>query len=400
MKADIEKIYSISQKSERKIIGLMSGTSLDGLDIALCSIEGNGGKTKLLFQNYTTLPYEEDFKKEVRKIFSVRNGDIELLTVMHSFIGKYHGQLVNNCLKQWGISSDEIDLIASHGQTIYHAPQHIHKREQYGHATLQIGDGDHLAMETGIITISDFRLKHIAAGGEGAPLAVYGDYILFGDKDENRILLNIGGIANFTWLPNEKNEASQPCFSTDVGPGNTMMDVFVQKHFGIPYDKNGELASQGIVKSELLNELLDHDFFSQSLPKTIGPELFNMHYLENRINYIKQNISAVDILATLNQLSAVAIANTIKSNIKNWKESVIYLSGGGMYNGTLVNNIKHQLDGISVKTTHNLNIHPDAKEAVLFAILANECVAGDGLHLENIIEGMPEVSMGKVSFPR
>lgn len=377
----------------------MSGTSLDGLDIALCTIQGNGKNTTIQLDNFTTITYNENFKKEVRKIFSVQNGDIELLTILHSFIGKYHGQLINQCLNDWKISKESIDLIASHGQTIYHAPRHIHKRQEYGNATLQLGDADHLAMETGIITISDFRLKHIAAGGEGAPLAVYGDYLLFRDAVENRILLNVGGIANFTWLPNDKHEINNPCFSTDVGPGNTMMDVFVQQNYGQAFDADGTIASSGKCEEQLLESLLNHPFFEQDLPKTIGPELFNSNYLNEKLALLNKNISNEDILATLNVFSATAISNAIQNNIAPWKDSIIYMSGGGMYNKTLVKHLTQLLSPMSIKSTTELGLNPDAKEAMLFALLANECVAGDGLHLKNTIDGMPDVSMGKVSFP-
>src|SRR5690606_29098773 len=158
------------------------------------------------------------------------------------------------------------DLIASHGQTIFHAPKHQHRKDGYPNATLQIGDGDHIAMKTGIITLSDFRQKHIAAGGEGAPLAVYGDYLIFSSATENRIMLNIGGIANFTFLPSAHLTGF---FSSDVGPGNTLMDQFIQlKYPGKYYDENAAIASSGKPNSDLLNALLDHPFYKAEFPKT------------------------------------------------------------------------------------------------------------------------------------
>jgi anhydro-N-acetylmuramic acid kinase len=400
MKSDINKLYQISQKDSKLIIGLMSGTSLDGLDIALCKINGVGRETKIELLDFKTLDYSKDFKDEVKKIFSIKMGDIELLTLLHSYIGKYHGSLVNEFLKSCNIKNEAVDLIASHGQTIYHAPKHLHKNKLYDNATLQIGDGDHLSYATGIITISDFRLKHISAGGEGAPLAVYGDYIIFSNKIENRILLNIGGIANFTWLPSENNELKNPCFSTDVGPGNTMMDAFVQKHFNIPFDKSGKIAGTGKANISLLQELMNHEFFTTKVPKTIGPELFNLDYLSWKINKLKSSISNEDVLATLNLFSATAIVNAIKTYVPEFVDTAIYLSGGGIHNSTLINNLKLLLPSTDFKNTEALNINPDAKEAILFALLANECVSGSGLHLRSSIGGMPDISMGKVSFPK
>ena len=245
MKKHVDLLQQIANKSERRIVGLMSGTSLDGLDVALCRISGVGRQTRLVIEKFATLPYTDAFRKEVRKVFSVKQGNIELLVLLHSYIGKMHGNMVAETLRQWQVSPVEVDLIASHGQTMYHAPAFLHPHSGYENATLQIGDGDHLAMATGIITGSDFRLKHIAAGGEGAPLAVYGDYLIFSDEHENRVMLNIGGIANFTWLPSASLTDQIPGFSTDVGPGNTMMDAYMQKHLGMACDLNGALAAAG-----------------------------------------------------------------------------------------------------------------------------------------------------------
>src|ERR1700710_3282153 len=164
------------------------------------------------------------------------------------------------------IKPEEIDFIASHGQTIYHAPKRLHKQAEYPNATLQIGDGDHLAFKTGILTISDFRQKHIAAGGEGAPLALYGDMILGSNPGENRILLNIGGIANLTYLPADGDHNKVVC--TDIGPGNTLIDATCREYFNKPYDKDSMIALSGTVNDQLLHALLDHSFFKEKVPKT------------------------------------------------------------------------------------------------------------------------------------
>ena len=201
----------------------MSGTSLDGLDVALCHITGSGLSVAVQVEKFATVPYPEAFREEIRSVFAKQTIDFQQLCLLNPYIGIRHGSMVLDCLQQWQISPDEIDLIASHGQTVYHAPKKQHGLAQYPNATLQIGDGDHVAVTTGIITISDFRQKHVAAGGEGAPLAVYGDYLFFSKKGENRILLNMGGIANFTYLPGSQ-EANE-VFTTDTGPGNTLLDA-------------------------------------------------------------------------------------------------------------------------------------------------------------------------------
>ena len=231
----IAQLARMGAAEKRTIIGLMSGTSLDGLDIALCEIAGSGMETEVNLKAFTTVSFDDHFKTAIRSIFAKKTVDFEQLCLLNPWIGEKHASIILATLKGWGIDPSEIDLIASHGQTVYHAPQILHGRAEFGNGTLQIGDGDHIAVKTGIITISDFRQKHIAAGGEGAPLAVYGDYFIFSKKGEDRIMLNIGGIANYTFLPGSLDASK--IFSTDTGPGNTLMDQFVQKYFDLPYDE-------------------------------------------------------------------------------------------------------------------------------------------------------------------
>ncbi len=398
MNKNISALANISQKSSRNIIGLMSGTSLDGLDIALCNIGGSGRQMKLALQKFTTVAYENNFKEEVRKVFSKETINLQQLTLLNEWIGKKHAALINDTLKSWNIAAEEIDIIASHGQTIYHAPLSLHKKTEYGNGTLQIGDGDHIAVNTGIITISDFRQKHIAAGGEGAPLAAYGDYLLFTEKGTDVILLNIGGIANFSYLPAED---SQNMFSSDVGPGNTMMDAFIQQHFpGQHYDKDAAIARKGTINESLLSELLRNDFLAAALPKTTGPELFNLDYLNKAMDRSGvQNLSKADIMATLNRFTAQTIVDSIGMMISKSRPGKIYVSGGGMHNPMLMEYIRQHFKDVPVMSTQEKAIDPDAKEAVLFAILANECIAGNGNSIPAGIKNFPAITMGKISFP-
>lgn len=404
MNPNIEKLYKIASKKKRLIIGLMSGTSFDGLDIALCKIKGSGSESKLDLLHFETREYDQEFKKELKSVFSRRDADLEKVCVLNAWIADKQAEMVNECIDKWNYKKEEIDLIASHGQTIYHAPKFMHSDDKFPNATLQIGDGDHLAVTTGIITISDFRQKHIAAGGEGAPLAVYGDYLIFSKKGENRIMLNIGGIANFTFLSADMDASK--VFSTDVGPGNTMMDALIQKHFPKKYfDEDAAIARSGKINLALLEELKTDSFFSKDFPKTIGPELFNLSYLRKAQERSgTDSISVQDQLATLNRLSADMIVDAIKRSIKELKGITIYVSGGGMHNPLLMENIKSQLKDIEFYSTSELQIHPDAKEAVLFALLANESVSGGQLKSgsRRMGEGrhkIPNVSMGKISFP-
>lgn len=396
MNTQLAKLSALAASSSRIIIGLMSGTSLDGLDIALCKFSGSGTTTQVQVLNFTTVPYAESFKEELKSISFKAQVSLQQLTLLNAVIGNLSADMILHALAEWDFPIDQVDLIASHGQTIFHAPSSLHQLSSYPNATLQIGDGDHIAVRTGKITLSDFRQKHIAAGGEGAPLAVYGDYLLFADVTENRILLNIGGIANFTYLPAGKEPAGM--FSTDVGPGNTLMDQYVQLNYpGLYYDKNAAIALQGKVDTALLQALKDNDFFGYPFPRTTGPELFDMQYLHKAQQRSATGfLAAPDVLATLCEFSAWAIISAIRKTLPD-QTFEVYMSGGGMHNPLLADKISRGL-ALNLKSTADLGIHPDAKEAVLFALLANECLAGGHVDFGNK-KSIPNVTMGKISLP-
>jgi anhydro-N-acetylmuramic acid kinase len=398
MNNSIQKLYSIANKNERLIIGLMSGTSMDGLDIALCRCKNKGSQTQVELLNFITMPYQDDFRADVKSIFSRRDADLQKVCLLNELIGLRHADLILEALEKWNISAEQVDIIASHGQTIFHAPKSLHQLDNYPNATLQIGDGDHIAVRTGIITISDFRQKHLAAGGEGAPLAVYGDYLVFSKMGEDRIMLNIGGIANFTFLPGDRDASK--VFSTDVGPGNTLMDHYIQQNFsGEYYDKDGRRAKSGKLNHDLLKALLDNEFFSIGFPKTTGPELFSLVYLTKAQELSDtSDLSNEDVLATLCHFSARGIIDAIERTINSSAMPKIFMSGGGMHNPLLVELLKQALPSAIFSTTDELEINPDAKEAVLFALLANETLAGNPINFGER-EGVPSVCMGKISLP-
>jgi anhydro-N-acetylmuramic acid kinase len=403
---NIESLIASAQKQERRIIGLMSGTSLDGLDIALCAVRGSGGETSVRLERFTTVPYSDEIKSAIGKVFAKESVDLQYLTLLHAWLGRVHGSMVKKALDEWKIDPDEVDVVASHGQTVMHAPKSLHRRDDapeggFPNATLQIADGDHIAMETGIITVSDFRQKHIAAGGEGAPLAVYGDYLLFSKKGEHRIMLNLGGIANFTFLPASGDAAET--FTTDTGPGNTMLDAYARRMYGKAYDVNGSIALAGRVQTNLLAALKDCPFFDAPFPKTTGPELFNMTYLDTVAQERRVFLSAMpaeDVMATLVRFSAETIAEAVRRALQPLAGAPysVFLSGGGAHNPALVGALKELLPEARFGLTDELGIPGDAKEAVLFAVLANEALVGGRANFGER-RSIPSVSMGKISFP-
>ncbi|MCC8424976.1 anhydro-N-acetylmuramic acid kinase [Mucilaginibacter sp. UR6-11] len=388
---NLQHLVTIAQKPARIGIGLMSGTSLDGLDIALCRFTGSGLQTQCELLQFITVPYPDFFKNEVRAIFSRRQVDLEKVCLLNDFIGDYHAGLILQALQTWQIDPAGVDFIASHGQTIYHAPKRLHRQEGYPNATLQIGDGDHIAVKTGVLTISDFRQKQLAAGGEGAPLALYGDVLLGSKAGEDRILINIGGISNLTFLPADGDMGKVLC--SDIGPGNTLIDMFCRNYFNRAFDQDSTIAFSGVVNEALLNSLLKHPFFGEAPPKTTGPELFNEEYVRKAQERSgTSHIDPKDIITTLSAFTAKAIADFTRAYLP--KGARMFVSGGGAKNPFVMKYLEERLYRTTIADTAALGINPDAKEAILFALLGNEALAGEPL----AIGTNPNVLMGKFSF--
>lgn len=400
MKQHIQALHDIAHKPRRLLLGLMSGTSLDGLDLALCAFEGSGIGTRVELLQFCTKPYDDAFRQQILAVFAKKQIDFQQLVLLNVRIAEKHAALILECLREWQVSLASVDAIASHGQTVFHAPRVFHQLPDMPNATLQIGDGDHLARRTGILTISDFRQKHVAAGGEGAPLALYGDYFLFSKPEETRILLNIGGIANFTWLPADGNAAA--AMATDTGPGNTLLDAFARELYNMPCDLDARIASSGKVHEALLRELLAEPFFSKPLPKTIGPELFSPAWVRAaQARAGCSQLSGPDLMATLTQLSARSIATAVRSMRTGTAPVYAYVSGGGAHNPLLMDFLARELEGCGIGQLQKfdaLGISGDAKEAILFATLANETLAGNA-ETGATLGGIPLISMGKISFP-
>lgn len=377
------------------ILGLMSGTSLDGLDLALCEVTGYGIRSKLRLLKFHSHPYEPIYSQMIQEVFAKRTVDLQRLTGLNAWVANHHAEIINDTLSSWGISGDAIDLIASHGQTVYHAPQRLTQDYDMPNATLQIGDGDHIAQKTGIITISDFRQKHLAAKGEGAPLVTYGDSLLFRDDKRDRVLLNIGGISNFTYLPRINSSSDEKVFGSDLGPGNTLLNQYMQQVYGLPMDEDAQLASQGEVLEDLLSELLRIPFLQEPFPKTTGPELFSISLLDSYLKKAK-SVNHQDVLATLSAFTVHSIRNGLNDVIANPDQCDLYVSGGGAHN-PLIMDLLSEGWRVSVRAIDELGISADAKEACLFAVLANELFAPEVTQYH--ILNSPSVRMGKISIP-
>ncbi|MHA8051419.1 anhydro-N-acetylmuramic acid kinase [Aquirufa sp. ROCK-SH2] len=396
MNPQIEKLYQVAQKESKIILGLMSGTSLDGLDLALCEFSGYGTNTRYQILQHTTVDFPSSIKESIREIFAKETIHFPTLSTLNAQIGRLHAKIILETLASWGVEPELVDAIASHGQTVMHCPM---RDRILPHSTLQIGDADHIAHLTGIMCISDFRQKHVAAGGEGAPLAVFGDYFLFSKKDQDRILLNIGGIGNYTYLPGNLNP--NEIRVTDTGPGNTLIDAAVRKHFsGFYFDKDANLAKQGVLHQELLNDLLALSFFEESFPKSTGPEYFNLEMVEAIIEEKKYSLTPVDLIRTLTEFSAKSIASAIRSYLPiELSENIeLIVSGGGSKNPYLIQRLSEQVSPVKVMESDVLGIPSSAKEALLFAILANETLSDEAVAKDRKLGDTPWLTLGKISF--
>ena len=393
MNSQISSLQTVAQKKEKIVLGLMSGTSMDGLDLALCRIRGSGRDTDVELLEFTTQSYSGIVKEKLQKVVSVDECSLQDLCLLHTYLGVFTADVITESLEEWGWEPAQIDCIASHGQTVYHAPRSKHQEANFPNTTLQIGDGDHIAQRTGILTLSDFRQKHTASGGEGAPMASLIDRLLFSSTEANRLLLNIGGIANFTYLPRSEPGHS---VTADTGPGNTLLDATARKKLGKAYDEEGATARKGSVNRSLLEQLKADAYFDLDIPKTTGPELFNWEYVATAQEATgTSDISVEDLLATLTIFSVDTIVDEVQK-VHDGGPLEVLVSGGGLHNHFLMDQLKKELTDASFLSFEENYLNPDAKEAVCFAILANEMLSGEGFNIDSTGK---KINFGKLSLP-
>lgn len=391
---------------ERKIVGLISGTSMDGLDIALCAIRGAGPQTVLRLLHYETQPWPPTARRLMRILAAREQVPWRRLAALHARLGAWQADMLRRCLIRWREPLSGIHCLAAHGQTMHHAPYSWRDHNGVRHASLQLGDGDHLAQGTGILTLSDFRQKELACGGQGAPLAPYAEALLFA-ADTPRILLNLGGIANYTWLPPRgSQEAPQ---AGDSGPANCLIDEAVRICFPqhpYDFDHHGTLAAQGQVHAVWLRTLLTHPYFSQQGAQSTGTETFGRAFLQAQLPQAHSlGLSGEDILATLTHLSVESVAKALRSRLGRTLQGELHVSGGGSHNATLCRGLREALPELRWCAANALGVPADAKEAVLFAVLANETLCGKGF--VPLVQGertaypgeAAHIGLGKLSFP-
>jgi anhydro-N-acetylmuramic acid kinase len=387
--AGIEKIAS---KDKIRIVGLMSGTSADGVDVAIVDIK----KQKVNLLAFDVFWYSNALRREILCLCHPETSSLDNICHYNFVLGEVFAESIVKLCKKSGIALDSIDLVGSHGQTIYHNPRGKRYNKKLIRSTLQIGEPSVIAQRTGITTVADFRPRDMAAGGEGAPLVPYADYILFGHNKLSRAVQNIGGIANVTFLPCccEQNDI----VAFDTGPGNMVIDGVVRliSDSKRRFDSGGKIAAKGKVNTRLLNEMLRHPFFKRCPPKSTGREEFGESFSKRVYTQArKKGVTDSDIVATVTAFTAKSIALSYQRFLPVLPDEII-LCGGGSHNKTLVSMLQSELADTKFLFTDDFGISVDAKEAVSFAILAWATVKGLTNNIPGVTGADSPVIMGKI----
>lgn len=390
-------------KEVRHVVGMMSGTSVDGVDAALVEISGTDSEPKVKLLAFENKPYPPQVREKIFSLFTPANATVDKVGYMNFLLGEIYAKSALSVIEKAGMKPEEIDVIGSHGQTIWHAPIPESPDGIPVAYTVQIGEGSVIAERTGILTVSDFRVADMAAGGQGAPLVPFSEYLLYRREKETILLQNIGGIGNMTVMP--AGAKPRDVFAFDTGPGNMIIDAVISAVTGgeKTYDAGGETAAKGRVCNALLDILKEEPYYCQPLPKTTGREHFGVQYTEKILSWWKENpIPVEDLLATVTDLTAYSIADAYERYVlPKYRASEIIVGGGGSYNATLLRFMKERFapHGVAVRTQEDLGLSSDAKEAVAFALMADCCMRGKANTLPSVTGAEHPAVMGKISQP-
>ena len=390
-------------KEVRHVVGMMSGTSVDGVDAALLEISGTDSEPKVKLLAFENKPYPPQVREKIFSLFTPANATVDKVGYMNFLLGEIYAKSALSVIEKAGMKPEEIDVIGSHGQTIWHAPIPESPDGIPVAYTVQIGEGSVIAERTGILTVSDFRVADMAAGGQGAPLVPFSEYLLYRREKETILLQNIGGIGNMTVMP--AGAKPRDVFAFDTGPGNMIIDAVISAVTGgeKTYDAGGETAAKGRVCNALLDILKEEPYYRQPLPKTTGREHFGVQYTEKILSWWKENpIPVEDLLATVTDLTAYSIADAYERYVlPKYRASEIIVGGGGSYNATLLRFMKERFapHGVAVRTQEDLGLSSDAKEAVAFALMADCCMRGKANTLPSVTGAEHPAVMGKISQP-
>jgi len=381
-------------------IGLMAGTSLDGIDAAVVDLTRDRKRVRMQLRAFKTYAYNSETVRLVMEASDPATGTVDRIARLNFYLGELFAASAKKIMKEAGVSRDEVDFIASHGQTIHHLPEPVKMGRHRIRATMQVGEPSVIAERTGITTVADFRPADIAAGGQGAPLVPFADWLMFSHPRKSRLMVNIGGISNMTLLPASEADTSK-IYATDAGPGNMVINQLVARMTGgkRSYDRNGRLARRGKVNKELLDELMEHEFMRRKPPKSTGRETFGEEYVRLMLDKTQcaSHRDYQDLIATATVLSARALAdlyNKFYAPLAAADEVIV--SGGGAKNSTLMKVLSELFSPVPVAPSDRYGVPARAKEAVAFAILGMETLEGRGANLKGATGARRKAILGKV----
>jgi anhydro-N-acetylmuramic acid kinase len=401
----IQRLRRIIDTPKHRVIGLMSGTSVDAIDAALVEIEGHGAEAKVRLLAFRSFPFPRSVRTRLFRLFNPQEARIDQICNLDFLLGELFAQAAICLLKDLGMTAAEVDLIGSAGQTIWHDPQPIREVVEVDwvdhpietRSTLAIGQSAVIAERTGILTIGDLRVRDVAAGGHGAPLIAYADWVLLRDSRLGRCVQNIGGIGNVTYLP--PAATLEDVIGFDTGPGNMVIDALaeVATAGNLSYDRDGKLAAKGKVQDALLETWLTDPYFQRTPPKTTGREHFGVQFAR-RVMTQSQEVPINDLIATATALTAHSIAAAYRDFIEpRGPIDEVILGGGGASNPTLMRMLRELLPRARLLKHEDLGIDSRAKEALAVAVIAHDSVVGATTNVPGATGGKPAV-LGKISL--
>ena len=375
-------------------VGLMSGTSLDGVDTVLCEISGQDESTKVKQLYFKTYDIPESLRTKIRKCCSRELIPVDLICSLNFELGYLFADAVKSLCKDANVKLEDLSFIASHGQTIFHIPKAY---DDYVSSTLQIGEAAIIANECKTKVISNFRVMDMAVGGEGAPLVPYSETLLYSEENQAVALQNIGGIGNVTVLP--KKGDTKKVIAFDTGPGNMMIDEAVRIFYGKKYDTDGYYARQGNLIPSLAAELKEHPYFNLEIPKTTGREMFGEHFTKSILEKY-HSCEPNDLIHTFTWFTAYSIAYHYKKYlISEYGLKKCIIGGGGAYNSYLLELIRNEIPELTVMTQEEHGFSSEAKEALAFVILGNQTYHGSPSNVPSATGAKKSVILGQITYP-
>lgn len=386
--------------SSRYAVGLMSGTSVDGIDAAVIEISSiTDDQPQVRLVAFENTAYPAQARDEIFELFDTSKATVDRVGRLNVWLGELYAKAALSVIGKAGLEPKDIAVIGSHGQTIYHAPEFQTVDGYELHYTVQIGEGAVIAARTGIPCVSDFRMADMAVGGQGAPLVPFTEYLLYREDKRCLLLQNIGGIGNITVLPSSCSP--EQVFAFDTGPGNMLIDGVVTRLYAgdKTMDTDGTIAQSGHINSALLHQLQQEEYYKLPLPKSTGRERFGSSYIDRLINYQQDNgLSAEDLVATVTKLTAWSIGESYRRFIKQDHPSdIMIVGGGGSYNPVLMQFLQQEMEDVEVITQEETGGNSDAKEAIAFAVLADYTIRGRTNNLPMVTGAERAVVMGKIS---